>query len=432
MRRISRLIAAAAFTALPLLSPLFPLAAQTAGSGTASGSGTLQSPPAVSTQSGPETFRFIYKKGDKFRFLSTVHEDVYLNHSLYTHNTEITNRIAFEVTDAAPDSLWGNLKGTFVTAEKPEGSNVALISETYDSEFRRDTLGRYTIDDRYYMPVVRNLPIFPDRALAPGDTWTAPGEERHDLRRVFEIPDPYAIPFDARYKYAGAVQKDGKDLRLITADYTIFYQPGPPRAYASIYPVQVAGFSSQRIYWDPKAGQIDSYEERFKLIFDWSDGSIIEYRGTADAKLTAAELMDREKLAADIADAVKDLDNVVVTPTDEGVMISIENIQFQPNSSKLAQSELDKIAAIAEILKRYKGRDILVAGHTALAGTASARKKLSEERAQAVAEQLIKDGARTASEVQTVGYGAEKPIADNSTAEGMAKNRRVEITILEN
>lgn len=431
MRGFSRLNLRTEAAALAALFLLFPL--QTSTAQAASGS---QDPsaaqPSVSTQSGPEKFRFIYEKGDKFRFLSTVHEDVYLNHSLYNRNTEITNRIAFEVADSAPDSSWGLLKGTFITAEKPEGSAVAVISETYDSEFRRDAFGTYIIGDQYYMPVVRNLPIFPDRALSPGDTWAAAGEERHDLRRVFEIPDPYAIPFDARYRYVGTVQKDGKDLRLITADYTIFYQPAPPRAYASIYPVQVAGFSSQKIYWDPRAGQIESYEERFKLIFDWSDGSTIEYRGTADARLTEAQLMDRKKLAADIADAVKDLDNVVVAPTDKGVMISIENIQFQPDSAELAQSELEKIAAIAEILKRYQGRDILVAGHTALAGTAGGRKKLSEERARAVAEELIRDGARQPSEVQVAGYGAERPVADNSTAEGMAKNRRVEITILEN
>lgn len=380
---------------------------------------------------GPEKFAFSYRKGDKFRFLSEVHEEVYVNHRLYDR-TEISNRIAFEVADAAADRSWGYLKGSFVTAEMPEGAAAALITESYDSEFRRDARGLYTIGDQYYMPVVRNLPVFPDRALSPGDTWTAPGEERHDLRRVFGIPDPYAIPFEARYRYEGPVQKEGKSLRLVSASYTIFYQPGPPRAYESIFPVQIAGFSDQKIYWDPQAGQIDSYEERFKLIFDWSDGTSIEYRGSAGAKLLEAELMDRQALAADVAKAVEGLENVSVRPTEEGVTISIDNIQFQADSSRLMPSELAKIARIAEVLKRYPGRDILVAGHTALAGTAEGRQKLSEERAEAVAAALIAAGARQAGRVQVVGYGAERPIADNSTEAGMAKNRRVEITILEN
>ena len=77
-----------------------------------------------------------------------------------------------------------------------------MISESYDSEFTRDRLGRYTIDPKYYMPVVRDVPTFPDKELSPGDAWTAPGEERHDFRRVFGIPDPYEIPIDVRYRYA--------------------------------------------------------------------------------------------------------------------------------------------------------------------------------------------------------------------------------------
>jgi outer membrane protein OmpA-like peptidoglycan-associated protein len=419
---------AGASLGLALVSGLAPLPC--------SAQGALSAAPATtgaasSSAGTAEDFSFIYRKGDKFRFLSEVHEDVYIDHKLY-NRTEISNRIAFETTDAAPDGSWGYLKGSFITAEKPEGASAALVTDTYDSEFRRDAKGHYTIGPEYYMPVVRDLPIFPDKPISPGETWTAHGEERHDLRRVFGIPDPYAIPFEARYRYVGPVQKDGKNLRLVTAAYTIFYQPSPPAAYTSIYPVQIAGFSDQKIYWDPEAGQIASYEERFKLIFDWSDGTSIEYRGSAGASLLEAQLMDRKALAADVAKAVEGLDNVSVRPTDEGVTISIDNIQFQAESSRLMPSETAKLRLIAEILRRYPDRDILVAGHTALAGTAEGRKKLSEERAQAVAEALIAAGAQKAERVQVVGYGAERPIADNSSEAGMARNRRVEITILEN
>jgi outer membrane protein OmpA-like peptidoglycan-associated protein len=387
--------------------------------------------PSAQAAGQAEDFSFIYRKGDKFRFLSEVHEDVYLDHKLY-NRAEISNRIAFETADAAPDGSWGYLKGSFTTAEKYEGASAALITETYDSEFRRDSKGHYTIGPQYYMPVVRDLPIFPDRPVSPGETWTAHGEERHDLRRVFGIPDPYAIPFEARYRYVGPVQRDGKALRLVTAAYTVFYQPGPPSAYTSFYPVQISGFSDEKIYWDPEAGQISSYEERFKLVFDWSDGSTFEYRGSAGATMLAAELMDRKALAADVAKAVEGLEHVSVRPTEEGVTISIDNIQFQPDSSRLMPSETAKLKLIAGILRRYPDRDILVAGHTALAGTAEGRQKLSEERAQAVAAALIAAGAQSAERVQVVGYGAERPIADNSSEAGMARNRRVEITILEN
>ena len=164
----------------------------------------------------------------------------------------------------------------------------------------------------------------------------------------------------------------------------------------------------------------------------WSDGSTIEYRGTAQSKVIESTLMDRDSLKTEVEKAVADLPNVSVAKTDEGVTISIEDIQFEADSATLAPAETAKIAKIAELLKRYPDRDILVAGHTAAAGYAAGRKQLSEQRAEAVAERLIGLGARAPDRVRAAGYGDERPIADNATEAGRARNRRVEITILEN
>jgi len=91
-----------------------------------------------------------------------------------------------------------------------------------------------------------------------------------------------------------------------------------------------------------------------------------------------------------------------------------------------------KLEKIAEILKRYPGRDIVVSGHAALAGSPEYLMRLSQGRARAIADYLLSRNVRTADRIIIRGYGAERPIADNSTEEGMRKNRRVEITILEN
>ena len=87
---------------------------------------------------------------------------------------------------------------------------------------------------------------------------------------------------------------------------------------------------------------------------------------------------------------------------------------------------------VAQILASIPGRKIQVAGHTALTGDDSGNFALSLERAQSVAVYLVSLGVRRPGEITTVGYGSDRPIADNATAEGMAINRRVEITILEN
>ena len=66
-----------------------------------------------------------------------------------------------------------------------------------------------------------------------------------------------------------------------------------------------------------------------------------------------------------------------------------------------------------------------IEGHTDSTGTDALNQPLSERRAQAIVDQLVKDGV-AASALTAKGYGSSRPIADNATPEGRAKNRRVE------
>lgn len=377
-----------------------------------------------------EEFKFVFVKGDKFRVLSRVYEDVYIN-KRYNNSAEILNRIAFEVKDMRIDGA-GFLSGNFVTSVRYNNSAVYVSDGIYESQYWQSSNGVYDIAPTYYMPIVRNVPTFPAKNIEPGDTWTAPGEERHDFRKDFGIPEPYVIPFEVRYKYLRRDTYKGKKAAVFSASYTIFYQPAPPSAWKTAYPVQISGYSEQIHYWDLEQGRLLAYEERFRFIFELSSGMQIEYRGVADAEVIEAELMDRKSMAESITEAVKNLKDVTVQQDERGVTISLENIQFIADSTKLLPGEEEKIKKIAEILKQYPGRNIQISGHTALAGTPEARMKLSIERARVIAEMLVALGVREAEEIIIVGYGAERPIADNSTPEGMARNRRVEITILEN
>ncbi|HAE22461.1 MAG TPA: hypothetical protein DCG47_09095, partial [Spirochaetaceae bacterium] len=302
----------------------------------------------------------------------------------------------------------------------------------YESRYWQKPDGRFEIEPKYYMPVVRHVPTFPARDLKPGDTWNAPGEERHDLREGFGIAEPYVIPIDVRYRYRGEAAYKGKPVRLIEAAYTVFFRPEAPKSWANFYPLQIAGYSDQLIYWDHENGGILAYEEDFKFVFDLSNGNSIEYRGKASAEVIEAQLMDRGALSKQVEDAMQGLKDVKVTSDELGVTISLENIQFEADSARMLPGEKAKIERIAQLLSKIPERDLLVAGHTALAGTAAARAELSRERARTVAELLIALGAREPDAITVIGYGAERPIAENATEAGRSRNRRVEITILEN
>ncbi|MDR2494370.1 MAG: OmpA family protein [Spirochaetaceae bacterium] len=381
-----------------------------------------------------ERFFYRHEAGDKYRVLSTVKEDVYINRRL-SHRSEILNRIAVEVR--AVQNGQGTHSAVFQTAERgmaPAGAEGGGFQwgREYDSVFDRDSRGHITIDKSYFMPVVRNVPVFPDRDLKPGDTWSEDGYEMHDFRSGFGIPEPYRIPFTASYEFLGNREWRGVSYPAFSVTYRIVAEPEP--APGRIYPTRIIGASGQVVYWNPDMGQAAAYEEHFRMIFELSDGATIEYRGSAQAELIETEKMDKPTLAQDIMEDLAEtgIDDVSVRESDEGIVLSLDNIRFYPDSDEMLPGEREKLDKIAAILLRYKERDILVGGHTALAGTAASRKELSLERATSVAEYLIGKSVRPADRVMVRGYGADRPVADNRTEEGRSRNRRVEITILEN
>jgi outer membrane protein OmpA-like peptidoglycan-associated protein len=328
-------------------------------------------------------------------------------------------------------------KAVFQTSERSRESAVQTggsfqWAREYESEFERDPLGRITIDRRYFMPVVRDVPVFPGRELQPGDRWNNEGHEMHDFRDSFGIAEPYRIPFTAYYTYLGEREWKGNTYPAFSVHYEI--RSSPARVRGRIWPTRIQADSDQTVFWDLNLGQAVAYTETFNYLFEFSNRAVIEYKGKAEAEIIESERMDKEKIAEEIAEEILHLDipNVTVRVAEEGIIISLDDIQFRPDSAEMLPGEREKLDIIVEILHRYQDRDILVGGHTALAGTAEERLQLSVERASVVAEYLIEQNARTPDRVVVRGYGAERPLADNNTDEGRRKNRRVEITILEN
>lgn len=383
-------------------------------------------------------FKFKFIDDDAYKIHSVVDEKVYVNGKFH-HKAQIINRIEVEVSDikiGESDKTASALFSCMFMTSEQNSNKTFDWSRNYPSVFRRDEAGFYTIGDEYYMPVVRNVPIFPNYPVKPGDTWTGEGFEAHDFRDAFGIEKPFTFPFKVEYQYIGLAEIDGQTYRHITASYDLNHVV--PQEVLKNYkgkidvPVKILGKSRQNLYWDEERGNLYCYNEEFSIKMLLYSGYTYDFIGTAKAKVIEVKKIDTST-EEEIKKSVEDLnlENTTIEKTDEGLTISIENIQFLPNSAILRESEKEKLKKIGEILLKFPDREFLISGHTALAGTEEERQKLSEERAAAVANYLIELGVQEREHVYTRGFGARRPVAANNSPENMAKNRRVEITILD-
>ena len=157
-----------------------------------------------------EVFRFRFNEGDTYRINSTVNENVYVN-GQFSHKAYITNRVTVAVSDvqAAANGQPASALHTctFMTSEQNSNRTFSWGRE-YPSVFRRDAFGVYSIGEQYFMPVIRDVPVFPDYDVKPGQSWQHQATEAHDLRDNFNIQKPFIVPVDVSYTYKGTVQKD--------------------------------------------------------------------------------------------------------------------------------------------------------------------------------------------------------------------------------
>jgi len=125
----------------------------------------------------------------------------------------------------------------------------------------------------------------------------------------------------------------------------------------------------------------------------------------------------------------KEVAKPVPPPPPAKIVLDEAVLHFANGKADLGADATAAIQKVADGLKAYKGDYTLeVSGHTSSVGGKALNKSLSKRRADAVAKILVDSGI-PAAKVTTVGVGPDKPIADNATKEGQAKNRRVEIDV---
>ena len=110
-------------------------------------------------------------------------------------------------------------------------------------------------------------------------------------------------------------------------------------------------------------------------------------------------------------------------PVDKTTWFDFDRLLFETGSANLQPTSFDQLNNIAEILKAHPMVALKLGGYTDNVGKSSANMKLSADRAKTAMAELVKLGIAP-TRLQAEGYGDTVPVADNSTEEGRAKNRR--------
>lgn len=122
--------------------------------------------------------------------------------------------------------------------------------------------------------------------------------------------------------------------------------------------------------------------------------------------------------------------NIMLEPIKKGTKVVLNNIFFETGKAELKPISYVELSKAVDLLQKNPGMKIEVGGHTDSQGAESTNLSLSQKRAQAVVDYMVLAGLDE-SRLIAKGYGESEPIADNGTAEGRAKNRRTEFTIVE-
>ncbi|MBQ5499887.1 MAG: OmpA family protein, partial [Treponema sp.] len=264
------------------------------------------------------------------------------------------------------------------------------------------------------------------------EKWTASSVRVVDPMNTGEFT---RIPFTAEYTYLKDDVYNGTEVYIVSAKWATRYG----FLSAAEVPADTEGdplldratcSHSATIAISKESGAALVVRDTVDESFFYKDGRKVDFKGTISLFTNYPPAVDRKKIITSVKKEKLPPAEVPVEETPAGLKISIKNLQFKPDSDQLLESEKERLDKIASVLLNAKDSSFLVEGHTASTGNPSGEMSLSIKRARAIASELSKRGI-PAEKFICKGWGATKPLADNSTPEGMAQNRRVEITILE-
>ena len=178
---------------------------------------------------------------------------------------------------------------------------------------------------------------------------------------------------------------------------------------------------TQRALEEAQAARLDS---------EISAAQAEQSRRLAEAQALEAQLSRREaELAAAAADSLRmQLQGMTARSEARGQVMTISGDAFASGQSQLRAEARENLQKIIDLINANPGASVLIEGHTDSQGSANLNQVLSQRRAEAVRDALIQQGV-DGSRLRAVGLGKDRPVADNGSAEGRARNRRVEVVV---
>ncbi|GAA4887543.1 OmpA family protein [Ferrimonas pelagia] len=142
-------------------------------------------------------------------------------------------------------------------------------------------------------------------------------------------------------------------------------------------------------------------------------GGIGHYMDQQEAKL-------RQQLAGTGVSVVRQGDNIQ--------LVMPNSLTFDVGSARLKMPAINTLSGVALVVQEFDQTDLRITGHTDSTGSRDLNMRLSQERAEAVASELLRHQVAVG-RMNTTGAGPDQPIASNQTSDGQAQNRRVEIVL---
>lgn len=302
-----------------------------------------------------------------------------------------------------------------------------VVDDVYTTDFLLNNAGYISMEEQYEVPLHRSFPAFSFDAVVPGDSWIASGT---DL--IYDSDGNYVlIPFLCRYIYRGDEIYQTRLVTVIDAQYALRYKKDPyDNNISNIVGINGSHKAVIMLYKDDLGGIFIRTDINQNIGYkngntESTKGfSLTWYDGISVSSLTST----REKIIESLEESKNE--DIVLEERSNGLVLQMQNIHFLPDSPVILSEERSRMDSIANLLKKAPGNTFLVVGHTADVGTMESQYALSVERAKTIVDEMVLRGI-SSKQFLYRGEGGNIPIASNLTDEGRAKNRRVEITILD-